>query len=263
MLVVLSLLLTAMGSVFAAPPEDNPGKKPANFDKVVFVHYPKGNPAKGGIPGRPVGNDDKEDGGGKEWYKYSGLHWADSSIPVPYRVNSSVSAASLSGIQASFQTWEDDPDSYIDFEYDSISFTGAPSSFIGDGSMNENNEVGWVSLTASYPNAIAVTLVWYDLFTNIIVEVDMAMNDDFEWSQAELSAGADPNLTIGNLDYYDVQNIATHEVGHWLMLGDMYNKPAGNETMYGYGAKGELKKRSLESGDLAGVQTIYSGSSKP
>ena len=41
------------------------------------------------------------------------------------------------------------------------------------------------------------------------------------------------------------------------MLGDLYNKPAGNETMFGYGLKGELKKRSLESGDLAGLQTVY------
>ena len=252
-LVVLSLLFASAGGVLASPPSDNPGKNPASFEKTVFVHYPKGEPAKGGVPGAPGSGS----GSDKAPYKYSGIHWADSAIPVTYKVNSSVTGSFLGGIQGAFQTWEDDPDSYIDFEYDSSAFIGSPSSFSGDGSMNGANEVGWVSLSASYPNAIAVTAVWRNTFTGLIAEVDMAMNNDLPWSQAELSAGTDPDAVTGDPGYYDVQSIATHEVGHWLMLGDLYNKPTASQTMYGYGARGELKKRSLESGDLAGLRTIY------
>jgi hypothetical protein len=249
----------SVGSVFAASPESNPGKGPGNFEKIVFVHYPQGIPAKGGLPGpgKPGGDSDKA------WYKYSGYHWADANIPVYYKVGSNVSPNFLNGIQAAFQTWELDPNSYIDFEYDPSGFVGSPSSFIGDGSRNGSNEVSWVSLSAVYPHAIAVTIIWYNTFTGLIAEVDMAMNNNLAWSQADLPVGTDPDAVTGDPNSYDVQDIATHEAGHWLMLGDLYNKPAANETMYGIGAKGELKKRTLESGDIVGLQVIYGGAFKP
>jgi hypothetical protein len=258
-IMVLTLSFLSVGSVFAASPEGNPGKGPSDFEKIIFVHYPQGIPAKGGLPGqgKPGGDSDKA------WYKYSGYHWADANIPVYYRVNSNVSATFLAGIQAAFQTWEDDPNSYIDFECDAVGFDGLPSSLIGDGFMNGANEVVWTSLSADYPHAIAVTIVWRNIFTGLIAEVDMAMNSDFAWSQANLPDGTDPDRVTGDPSSYDVQNIATHEAGHWLMLGDLYNKPTADQTMYGIGAKGELKKRSLESGDIAGLQLIYSGAVKP
>lgn len=264
-LLILSLLVVSVSSAFAAPPDDRPGKDPANFDKLVFIHYPKEIPAKGGTPGPPDGKGggdkgDKEDGG-KAWYKYSGIHWEDSALPVLFKLSTSNSDW-LEAINDSFQTWEDDPDSYIDFEY-AGGFSGTPSSFIGDGFMNGDNEVGWASISESYPNAIAVTLIWYNIFTGLIAEVDMAMNGDFPWSQTDIPAGTDPNIVIGDSSSYDVQNIVTHEVGHWLLLEDLYQKPAGYQTMFGYGSKGELKKRSLESGDLAGLQAIYLGPTAP
>ncbi|OGO42021.1 MAG: hypothetical protein A2137_00665 [Chloroflexi bacterium RBG_16_58_8] len=253
--IVLALSFLLVGNSFAAPPGDKTG----NFDKIVFVHYPKGIPAKGGIPGPPSSGGDS----GKAWYKYGGIHWTNAAIPVHYRVGSGVAADFLNGIQASFQTWEDDPDSYIDFEYDIATFLGAPSSFSGSGSMNGANEVAWVSLSASDTNAIAITVVWYNTLSGLIAEVDMGMNSDLAWSQTTLAAGTDPDSVTGDTGSYDVQTIATHEAGHWLMLGDMYNKPAAEQTMFGYGAKGELKKRSLESGDLAGLRLIYSGATIP
>ncbi|MFC1909987.1 hypothetical protein ACFLXC_01680 [Chloroflexota bacterium] len=55
----------------------------------------------------------------------------------------------------------------------------------------------------------------------------------------------------------DIQNIMTHEAGHWLMLEDLDNSGAAEQTMYYQAADGELKKRSLEEGDIAGIQMIY------
>ena len=72
-----------------------------------------------------------------------------------YRVASGVGNTYLTGIQASFQIWEDDPDSYIDFEYNPTLVTGPPSSFNEDSVMNGFNEVGWLSITDGYPGAIA------------------------------------------------------------------------------------------------------------
>ncbi|MEE8373414.1 MAG: hypothetical protein V3R87_06850 [Dehalococcoidia bacterium] len=260
---VLALLAVSVGSV-AASPADNNGKGPPALSKIVSVHYPKGMEAKGGGKGPPGDKGGKGDGGGKAWYKYGGVHWADSQIPVSYVVNLAGSGDNglfLDGLKASFQAWEDDAQSYIDFEYGGL-FTGVPSSFIGAGSMNGSNEVGWTSLSSSFPGAIAVTATWRYTDTGEIVEVDAAMSSDLPWSQAAIGSG-DPNSSTGDPDAYDVQNIMTHEAGHWLLLGDLYTRKAGEQTMYGYGSKGELKKRSLESGDVAGIGQIYPGAVKP
>ncbi len=55
----------------------------------------------------------------------------------------------------------------------------------------------------------------------------------------------------------DVQNIATHELGHGFGLADLYKEAQSEQTMYGYGSIGETEKRTLESGDIAGIQVLY------
>ena len=249
---VLVLVLAAGGMVTAAPP-DGAAKGPAPMGKIVSIHYPRGFEAQGGQPGAPV-KPEKPSTATKDWYKYGGIHWAVPDVQYVVNLgNSGDSGTYLAAIDAAFQQWEDA--SAISFAYPGT--TGAvPSSFVGDGTMNEANEVGWVSISNTFPNAIAVTMTWYDRLTLEIAEVDLAFNADLPWAQAALGS-VDPDTTKGDPTCYDVQNIATHEAGHWLMLGDLYNKPTGTQTMYGYGALGEVQKRSLESGDLAGVRAIY------
>jgi hypothetical protein len=55
----------------------------------------------------------------------------------------------------------------------------------------------------------------------------------------------------------DFLNIATHELGHGFGLGDLYQSKWSTQTMYGYADYGETMKRTLESGDIAGIQAIY------
>ena len=40
-------------------------------------------------------------------------------------------------------------------------------------------------------------------------------------------------------------------------LADLYFAEASEQTMFGYGAFGETKKRTLESGDIAGITFLY------
>ena len=56
---------------------------------------------------------------------------------------------------------------------------------------------------------------------------------------------------------YDVENIATHEVGHVAWLNDLYEEQYREFTMYGYGKTGETIRISLEEGDIAGAQYLY------
>ncbi len=79
-----------------------------------------------------------------------------------------------------------------------------------------------------------------------MVESDILFDTDFNWGDAK----TDPSLM-------DIQNIATHEIGHTLGLSDLYTKSCVNVTMYGYSTEGDVEKRSLEPADIAGLLSIY------
>lgn len=88
--------------------------------------------------------------------------------------------------------------------------------------------------------------------TGTITEDDMVFNIYYQWTD-------DP---ITNPTKYDVQNVATHEFGHWLRLIDLYEDIASHPenpelTMYFEIAPGEIKKRTLEPDDIAGIIFIY------
>lgn len=111
------------------------------------------------------------------------------------------------------------------------------------------NEFMFGEITDS--GAIAVTIVW-GVFGGPpqgrkLVEYDMVFdNVDYIWGDATI----DPLVM-------DFENIAVHEIGHAAGLGDLYQSECSEQTMYGYAAEGETKKRTLEAGDIAGIRKLY------
>lgn len=100
----------------------------------------------------------------------------------------------------------------------------------------------------NYPveGVIAVTYTWYYLRAKTIVEFDISYETDYTWGDGSADSSK-----------MDVQNIATHEIGHGVGLKDLYTTTCKEQTMYGYASNGETKKRTLESGDIAGIVKIY------
>ena len=102
----------------------------------------------------------------------------------------------------------------------------------------------------SNDNVIAVTVTWGYFngppWSRRIIEFDILFNTDFNWGDAD----DDDSLM-------DLQNIATHEIGHGLGLDDLYEDACAEETMYGIGKEGETKKRTLEAGDIEGLRILY------
>lgn len=100
------------------------------------------------------------------------------------------------------------------------------------------------------PGVIAVTVAWGYFSgppqTREIIEFDVLFNTDYAWG----------NVDVDGTSVMDLQNIATHEIGHGLGLADLYNT-CTEETMYGYSENGETKKRDLNAGDIAGLQNLY------
>jgi len=256
-LAVIALIVTSL-PVMAVAPVDNPGKGPV--DKIVFIHYPQheaGKPSSG-AGGTGVLCPD---------YKYSGVHWANPTA-INYYVNPTGSGVgdetAIAAIKASFVTW-DNADGPLGYSYQGIS--------TANGGVKDNlNVVSWADISKQYPGAIAVTSIWYYRNSKVITEVDTQMNigSGFVWSYtspdtihdlatkaaADATRYTDPSNN-GIAETYDIQNIMTHEAGHWIMLNDLYNGKDSALTMYGYGSTGELKKDTLGYGDELGVELAY------
>jgi hypothetical protein len=91
---------------------------------------------------------------------------------------------------------------------------------------------------------IAVCYTWS--IGDQIVQFDIAFNTDYGWGDAET-----------NPELMDLQNIATHELGHGFGLADLYKRKLSDLTMYGYASEGETIKRDLAQGDIDGIQALY------
>lgn len=99
---------------------------------------------------------------------------------------------------------------------------------------------------------IGVTTVWGvfsgPTLNRRLVEWDMIFDDtDFDWS---VEAGG-----VGHK--MDFDNIATHELGHAIGLSDIYTSSCSAVTMFGYANEGETNKRTLEQGDIIGINELY------
>ncbi len=176
--------------------------------------------------------------------------WAGWKLPAgswTYRLNpssvpSSVGGANLSTIAAAgFSAWQG--------AQNKVTFTAGPTTTKVRSSYDGQNIIAWGRTSGS---ALGVTYVRYYTSTRLVVDVDTIMNNKFAWSW---NGGS--STTCGNPNTYDAQNILVHEQGHWLGLDDFYTAGFVNNTMYGYGSKGETKKISLTSGDIFGVAAIY------
>jgi len=171
-------------------------------------------------------------------------------LPVRYYVNPSGSRLTttsvIAAVKASFEAWDSAVDTIIkkvELFNDNVQLTTLYGS-----RYDGKNVVSWGRLNSGI---LAVCYAWYYSYSGVIVEFGIVFNTLYAW-------GVDPDGEGGTtINAYDIQNIGTHEAGHTLSLGDLYSGAAQGLTMYGYGAKGETKKRSLGYGDIHGVRFIY------
>ena len=206
----------------------------------------------------------------KEVEGYAIVHYAkDSSKPASAKATTCYTFISKGAKWRSIEPWVVNTtnvsgltEEFVlsNLQQDIIKFEEAAGvDILGEGSTTNNfleadqtstdglNEVMFGSI--DHQGAIAVTIVW-GIFggnpnTREIVEWDMIFDEvDFRWG-------------IGEADKMDFENIATHELGHAMGLGDLYTEGCNQETMYGYATEGEITKRTLNAGDILGIQKLY------
>ncbi|MDI6826778.1 MAG: matrixin family metalloprotease [Candidatus Aenigmarchaeota archaeon] len=144
----------------------------------------------------------------------------------------------FSAIEAGFLTWDSKTGTSL---YDTITeATTAGPGVVLDG----KNTVQWVTIDG-LGGIIGVTYYWYYTATKEMVEFDIFLDKDELWA------------TDGTSTAFDVQNVATHEAGHTLVLQDIRSPKDCGLTMHAYTWKGDILKRDLAPGDILGVQAIY------
>lgn len=235
-IIVFAFLLQTFSLAFAnaAAPEE--------VEKIVFVHY--ANNSKARPPPQETGT-----------YKLMGIKWA--TLQVPFAVNTANSgideATVKSTILLAANEWDDGTYSlsegitgkgtkanlFADYTDENVPTTTKTAAYDG------TNCIFWGSITDS--KTIAVTTVWYTRIGRQILEFDMEFNTFYTWTVS----------SNGVSETMDLQNIATHELGHSVGLADLYTASTSKETMYGYSSYGITSARDLYLGDQAGIVKLY------
>jgi len=167
-------------------------------------------------------------------YKLLNFHWYNTAN---YYINPSnkygfSTSAVVTTITTSAETWDTKTSSEV-FSYKGTTTRSA-------GRRDGYNVVAWGTYGSG---VIAVTYIWYS--GSRILETDTRMNTYYRWSLS------------GEAGKMDVQNIMTHEFGHWAGLADLYDSADYWLTMYGRGSYGETYKQTLGLGDILGLEAWY------
>jgi hypothetical protein len=183
-----------------------------------------------------------------------GVRWR--TLPVQYFITDrdvpGVSANQLqAAVDAAFATWTGVPTVQISSQF--AGFTNAEPG-VTDGAT----VIGFLS-DPQQAQVLGQTSFRVDTVTNQLTEADIFLNATFNWSVAPAGEGA----------HFDVQSIATHEIGHLFGLG---HSALGETELFSTGRRviakravmfpiayspGNIDDRVLKPDDVAGISGIY------
>lgn len=225
---ILVLMLSGSLVVAQGKPIEGKGKvQSPEIETVVFIDYaaPQGPPTPGPYGMACPATDNSEIADSYSFTR-GGIKW--SAFPVTYRFTGTI--PSETEVNAAFETWDDvNGDVGVDnfFKYDS----------------SAANTVSWGTIDGP-GGAIAMATVSYYPFNKTIVAFSIVFDSEEDWG-------------IGEGEFFDIQNISAHEIGHVVGL-DHVNSPKDCWlTMYRYGLEGETSKRTLGLGDELGIKALY------
>jgi hypothetical protein len=178
-------------------------------------------------------------------YSYAGFKWAGTS--ANYYINSAFAPSFRTAMQAADAAWDN---------------AGSKFRFYYQGTTSRNPNVwshtpdGYNDIGFHYKGNTGIVVlagVISKLNGTTIIETDTTFNTSNSFT------------TIGSAGMYDVQNVMTHEFGHWLKLNDLSSGwspswcgiSSWEATMCSVIYPNETNKRSLEGDDKAGIKFIH------
>ncbi len=237
--IILSLILGVTIVTAIAVKPINPSTEP--IDSITFIHYADGRRRVdyGARPPWAGGGKPKE----PKCYDLMGIKWKEG-LPLSYVVHPDVEAIVPGAIFSSVEQW----DLYTSTELFRDNGQTLDSSASFDDYTDGKNEYSY----GDYPEegVIAVCRTWYTRRGRQIVEYDVMFDTDFSFTDCE-------TVNCEATQQMDLQNIATHETGHGIGLGDVYDDACSEATMYGFSWYGDIGKRDLAQPDITGLQKLY------
>ncbi len=239
LIVSVTVIATMVFSIGLGATANAATDKDGGKDKITFIHYKDGT-IKPTSPGK---------GGSAQNYAFLGKGVKWKTLPVNYTINpTNKDSLSSDFVTTAISGGAEEWDAYTGAELFATYSVDVNAGYDGGATADGRNEFVFGNYLSS--NVIAVTTIWGyfggPVQTRSIVETDILFNNYYSWGDATLDSTK-----------MDLQNIATHEIGHVAGLGDLYTTSALEETMYGYSTEGETKKRTLNAGDILGVKALY------
>ncbi len=179
-------------------------------------------------------------------YNHSDMqHWDRSpGQTITYRYHST-GTGDITGtdefiaLRNSFQTWENDAGSYIDF-VDGGTTTNA-ASLIETGTTDGVNVIRWLNTYPGEVDADLAVTARSPISGNPLVEMDTVFDETDTWCNCISSPPTN----------FDVETVMLHEAGHWLRLQHATQTDLVMTAAY------QGNRRTLQYGDIAGVRYIY------
>jgi hypothetical protein len=235
--VVLSLAVSAVARAqsqeWDVDDDDVLGHEPPHgVDLRVFIHRPRVVKPNHLGTCTPTSDDNVDRFEVTPWRLSGPIIWSLNRSTVPSTI-----AGSVDGIlNQSFDTWSRGV------------FSQGPDTKARRARFDKVNAILWRRLGRS---TVGVTYAWYSRSSGAVLEVDTVFNNRYPWAIFPNSPDCQSSPAA-----YDLQNIATHEFGHWIGLDDLFDDAHKDLTMYGFSAGGEVKKRTLGDGDVSGKNEL-------
>lgn len=158
-------------------------------------------------------------------------------------------------VDDSFAKWEDTvcPNDEGDIDLEVTLLSGLAMCNVAEFKLNEGN-VNTITFVDDWseraydPNAFAYTTVWHNTRTGKIYDADMEINLD---RGPYTVCPDDTGCVDGRVD---LQNVITHEAGHYFGIAHSEYETA---TMYFTSTPGEVAKRFLRTDDVEAICSVY------